>query len=461
LAVVDTVMTPVKQLILLGILLLTGCAQPQPPEARATAVAGTPLPLPSATVFVLPTLYPTATPLPTATPAPTRTPAPTAVPQTPIAFDQVVVDIHYRIVALGLDRRLQGNVSGELTLLDESTGQTVALLDQGAVLLEMQQNLPLLNLEPIPDGCESCVYLSYDLPLAGESATGWLRDTRWLASLDNFTAIHLGAHFPPDTVAGLRRNASGRAVAHTAALTEDGRIWLWLGTEGEVAEPLNLADAAALTAAAEAVPLDILEDAYTATCAEAPRETLLLNREEEKQVVRLICPELSLPLSLQPLYQELDRLLQAKLGDRQMPPAQRPFPLEGLLLYRRADGASLLVKSDGLATAAVDGRAIYSETVTVRDMISLSESLLANGRFNPDMNRLDEIAADHLIILRHQDGVSFNAWSGPIPLALQTDVNVLNDLLDRLLQARLEVTPTATPASNASPTPPFAPTPTP
>jgi len=78
---------------------------------------------------------------PTSTPAPTRPPQPTAVSNTPIPFDDTVVELRYQIPAIQLDRRLQGNVSSQIVLIDETTGHGQQRNNQAAVLLQLQQAL--------------------------------------------------------------------------------------------------------------------------------------------------------------------------------------------------------------------------------------------------------------------------------------------------------------------------------
>ena len=87
--------------------------------------------------------------------------------------------MRYAIPGLGLSRHLQGNVSNQIVLTDETTGESRTLSDQTGILIQLQQALPRFELEEMPDDCEMCVWLEYDVPLVGKSDSGWLR---WLRS---------------------------------------------------------------------------------------------------------------------------------------------------------------------------------------------------------------------------------------------------------------------------------------
>ncbi|HUM68821.1 MAG TPA: hypothetical protein PLK31_08250, partial [Chloroflexota bacterium] len=248
-------------LLILAALATIGCTRQQ--EIAPTLVV-TPLPTP------ISHLPPTFTPpnpsdrlFPTF-PVVTVTQRPLAATSTPIDFGETAVEVRYTIPALGLDRRLQGSISSQIIVVDEMTGQAIKRSNQGGVLLQLQQVLREMLLPVVPEGCEGCVFVSYNLPYSERQGEGWLRDPVILASLENYLAVSLGPHFPPGTVAGLRRSASPFAPAHTIALTADGLLYIWLATESEVSPPI--AADPALLAALDVLPLASLNNEYVAAC---------------------------------------------------------------------------------------------------------------------------------------------------------------------------------------------------
>ena len=218
---------------LLGLFVLAGCSQPAPaaPTPNVVRPVLTPGQLP-------PTFTPEATAVPPATATLAASPTPEAT-ATAIDFDKTAVQLRYTIPVLGLDRRLRGNISGQISVLDGATGRAEEYSNQATVLIELQDILPSVELLPVPEGCEACVQLEYELPVTGETGSGWLQDTVLLVSLDNFMTAALGPHFPPGTQTGLRRNISQFAPAHTIAVLADGRAFRWLATDAQIAVPVD------------------------------------------------------------------------------------------------------------------------------------------------------------------------------------------------------------------------------
>jgi hypothetical protein len=436
------------------VMFLAGCGQASvtPVATRAPAVTAVPLSEVITTPRQLPTLYPTATPFPPATVAPTQPPQPTAVPTTPIAFDQVVVDLHYRLPALGLDRRLQGDVSGRLTMEDRAAGLSLVRENQSRILLEMQQGIAHLTLAELPDDCPHCVWMAYDLPLSGMADSGWLEDVTLLASLDNFTAIHLGPHVPPDTWIALRRSATSYWVAHAVAVTTDGRVWRWLATEGRIAEPLSLgAEMDRFQAALAALEELELADAYTTPCLDAARETLFLPGSSEDGTIRIICPALSLPAPLLPLYLELDALLAESLAGKPAPP--EPLSLTTLLHYQPAGDERLLIAYDNQAVVERGGE-VYTDTLPASQVISLTTGLEQSGflRLAPD----DVLAAGpgvNALIVRGAGGVSGATWSSTPPDEVAAFITELDRLVAQLAGQAPETPGGPTPAATTTPVP--------
>lgn len=418
--------------ISLVLLWLTGCSTPR----VATPTRANPVVYPTFTTRELPVTY---TPIATAMPiTPTPLPPPTSAvaTDTPIPFDKTVVELRYTIPALGLERRLQGNISGQIIFFDETTSAGYERSNQTAVLLELQQVLPTLTLSPPPTDCPDCVLVSYSLPLSAQSGEGWLQEPTLLASIENIMAVTLGAHFPPQTVVGLRRSASAYAPAQTIALTADGQLWLWLATEGQIAPPLTGETAVSpLLSALANTSTDTLRNSYVVNCAGGPPiETLYLlsPNTAAPYLIDIGCPEFALPTTLLPLYLALDDPLATKLATLAGPP--RPpaaLPLAGLLDYRRPDGARLTLYADGRAVVQMAGTAVYSTTLLATDILSLTNSLTQSGLLQPGLtsfqNSGDETATPtwHLLV-RTADGVLDARWSQPLPIpAAQAALDIL------------------------------------
>ena len=433
-------------------LLLFGCGRAAPiAPTPGPAAPGAPRPTAAA---LPPTFTPPATLVPPTAPPPR--PTLTAVATvTAIDFEQTAVELRYTIPAIELDRRLQGNIGSQIIAVDETTGEARQFNNQAGILLELQQALPQLTLAPLPEGCETCVRLAYNLPLAGVSGEGWLQNPILLASVENFMSVRLGPHFPPETQLGLRRGVSPYAPAHTLALTADGRLWRWLATDTQLPEPVDAATAApGLLPIMDALPLDELEAQYVVDCAGSAIETLLVDADSTP--IRLVCPEFALPATLLPLYLALDDLLAPTIADVSVPRPPAALPLAALLDYRRADDVRLTLYQDGRVTAVTAG-AVYTDALSAAQIISLITTLLDSGQlqpgltsFQPDATRIvtttmavTPVASSHLL-LRGPQNLYDGRWTG-IP-----DLDDLNALLDSLLPA-----PTATPeeTSQATPTP--------
>lgn len=430
---------------MLGLFVLIGCSQPTPTPLAPDVVR------PVLTPGQLP---PTFTPQATAVPAGLPTLQPSATPNataTAIDFDKTSVQLRYTIPALGLDRRLRGNISGQISVLDGTSGRAEEYNNQPTVLIELQTVLPTVELLPVPEGCDACVQIEYDLPLTGESGSGWLQDTVLLASLDNFMTAALGPHFPPGTQAGLRRNISQYAPAHTIAVTDDGRLFRWLAVDNQIQEPLA-ADPALLTLA-QAVPLDNLQADYIVDCAVTlPVETLLVSPEAAP--IRLACPEFGLPASLLPLYLAFDELLAPILADVSVERPPAAFPLAALLDYRRADGTRLTIYQDG-RVAGVTASETYTTTLSATQIVSLTVTLLDGGQLQtglksflptptPVLTATATAEPTSVLVLRGPDAVYDGRWSG-IP-----DFPELNALLDSLLPQPVNV---PEPEATATPQP--------
>ncbi len=425
-------------LLAILLLLLAACSAPPPTPTPTPAGILSFGPVPTlAPTFTLP---PTVAPLPTTTPLPATPPTPT---QTPPALDTTIIELRYTIPALELDRRLQATLGNQVILVDETTKLAVERTNQGGVVREMLQALPELVLMPLPEGCNTCVHLRFELPEAGISGDGWLQDPVFLASVENYMSVALGPHFPPETVLGLRRSASPFAPAHSLAMLPDGRFWLWLATEDTIDSPMNLPDSAVFLQTLIAdLPLDTLAEQYTAACPGSPVESLLLAQEETRRLITIVCPEFSLPVTLLPLYLAVDGLLAPKIADVSLPRPPAAFPLAALADYKRADGTRLTLFQDGEVIAR-SGTQVVTSTLEITEVISLTNGLLSSGlvqpgltTFRPTPTPATTVTATvptlpvSVLLVRGEAGVLDGSWTERPSLPV---LDTLDELLNNLL----------------------------
>jgi hypothetical protein len=419
--------------------------------------ASTPAPI-VPTLAPFRTLVPTFTPLPnvaqltTPTPDPNR-PQPTAAPSaTPIDFEARVIEFRLIVPAIGLDRRLEANVASQITIVDEMTQTAVQRANQASIVLELQNNLPELDLQPIPDGCASCVYFEYSLPFSDASGQGWLQDPIILASIENYLAVAIGPHFPPDTLVGLRRAASAYYPAHTMALMPDGRLFTWLATEAQISEPVSTTLPIA-SAIGELAGVGI-NSQYLVQCPAEPIETLYIGNAEESIHIAIRCPAFSLPTTLQPLYLLLNATLTDKLAEAGGPP--RPpdaFPLDAVLDYKRLDDRRLTMFADGRILLRDQGEVAYSGTISSTQLLSITTDLLDSGLIQPGLSTFfDETtpeAPTSLLLVRGPDGV----WDSELADMDLPELTALNDWIATYLLGEPEptATPEGTPDANATP----------
>lgn len=388
--------------LLLGCSNVPGEQSPQPGAGQAS-VMGT---------RVLPTIYPTATPFPSPTPASTNTPQPTAVTPTEVAFDQVVVDVAYSIPLLELDRRVRGNVAGQIEVVDQNSGMSVTLKNRPGVVVEMQQALPRATIEELPAGCEACVQVEYELPLTEQTGQGWLRDIQLLASLENYTAVVLGPHFPPGTIAGLRRGATPYEVAHSAAITSEGRLWTWTAIEDEISPPTmieGLQDQAAGYLAL--IDWSTLPESVGHICYQGGgAESLLLDGPGGLELVEVRCPELYLPGQLVPIYSALSEAVGERLQGSEVAPPDLSMTLDTVAYYGRADGAMLNLSAAGQLHATDAEGARYTLTLTTTETLSLTVMMMDSGLLQPGPVALFEEEPGNVILIRAYDNVYELAW---------------------------------------------------
>ena len=429
--------------------------------------------LPAATPPVIPPTFTPAPPDSQFDPFPvvtvTQAPLPTQETSTPIPFGANVVEVRLTIPSVGYDRRLQGGVNSQVILVDENNGFSVQRDNQASVLLDLQQVLPALVLEPVPEGCDSCVEITYNLPFSDAQGQGWLRDAVLLASLENYFTTTLGPHFPAGALIGLRRSASPYAPAHSLAVMPDGRLLRWLANAGRAA-PESTASPA-LLAAYEQLDPQALAQQYAAPCPGAALESLLLAGRDEERLIAVVCPEFSLSTELQPLYVALDAALADLLAGSEavLPRPPAAFPLDAVLDYQRADGTQLTIFMDDTAVAASNNTQPISTTLGSSQVISLTTSLLASGSLRTGLTTFlaPEAAAAtatptaprSVLLVRGPAGVYDAQWFNTSNVAVLAELNTLLNQILSLDTAVPEITPdpateaTATVTVAASPSP--------
>ena len=459
-----------------GLVLVVACNDETPaPNAVATETPAGLIPLVTAAgaanedLAPLPTLFPTVTGAAAPEVQPTREDVAPGPTNTPIDFQQVVVSLTYAIPGLGLERSLQGTISSQITIIDEATGARLSKQNQATVLLDVQQVLENIELEPYPEDCSGCVRLDYSLPLSDREGSGWLQNETILASLENYFAANLGPHFPADTVVGLRRSASPFDSAHTLAVTQSGRLWLWTAIDAEISIPAeDDAAGSGLLAAANEIDVEQLATSYRADCPGNALETVFIG-VSSPILIALQCPELALPTTLTEFYQELQLAVEPILsGEIIAGELQRYLPLDAYLYYERPD-ASLVLYADGGAVVEPAGITIRNSdppsqtlqltgTFTATSAISLTQGLrdlnLLRGPLTQEITGrslvTDTEAIDpHLLILRDEVAVWAATWIEP-PNSLALFTEQLDSLIDRLLLV-LAPEPTLVPEETGTP----------
>ncbi len=400
--------------------------------------------------YVMPTPRPPMTLAPTFTPASTQAPLPTITPpsfaqetavlDTPIPFDETVIQLWYQIPMLGVNRRLQGNVANQLILVDENSGRSVQRNNEGGVMFELRQALSNMELASLPEGCQGCVYVAYEITDAGLSGAGWLQDPVVLASIENFMSASLGPHFPAGTVIGLRRSASPFTPGHSIAITEDGRLWMWLATESDVSAPVGTEAVFPALAELAQLPFAELDEKYEADCRGVPIETLSLTQNGDTWQGRIVCPELTLPTTLQPLYIELDKLVAEKTADVTATQPESAFPVDALLQYSRSDDSMLKLFTDSTLIATDPFGGVFTSTLTSTLPISLTSSILETGVLGPGYQSFmatepvtTTVTAEpptFVLAVRGPDGVYDGEWPALPNFEILRE---LNSILNRMI----------------------------
>lgn len=423
------------------LLLIVGCGS----RPQTTPSASTPTPgpdgtaLPRPTLVDIPTLLPTFTPVNRPTATATRPLQPSPIPSATVTLSEVVMSVEFSIPGLGMTRTLTATFASRITLSDAQTGLTVVEPQQSRILLELQSVLDGLSLDPIPDGCDLCPRLRYELPVAGQSGDGWLTDPVLLASLENYFAIHLGPHWPPNTVLGLRRSASVYRSAQTVAFTADGQMWRWSAIDSELALPETAPSLADL------LPTDLDErgwaDSYQQECRNVSRETLLVVQGEQSQTITFRCPEITLPDSLTPLYAALDGLMaEMRLveGETNRVPW---FPYTTAIYYQRADGYRLALDRNGSVVIASEGEIRGTGNLTATLPISLTAAALDTDLFTPGTPELLRTLTvtdatslpDNFLMVRGETGPGEITWDETVPDDLAELVATLDALINDLV----------------------------
>jgi hypothetical protein len=268
-----------------------------------------------------------------------------------------------------------------------------------------------LELEELPDDCDKCVSLEYDLPLADKSGAGWLQDVQLLASLENYTTVHLAPHFPPGTLLGLRQSATPYQVAQTFALTADDQLWRWKATDAQVSlEPTELLPSL-LSDVPDRQILHSLLQADSVNCPVGPgAETLYIATEDDVFLHNFNCPELTLASSLVPLYSNLDQLASEIATELELPEPEPIIPLNSILDYNPMDGARLTLFRDGLAVVRTAEGITQTATLTGSLIISTTTALIESSLLQAGVAGLLSEEEANVLFVRGPLGVYTFRW---------------------------------------------------
>jgi hypothetical protein len=269
-------------------------------------------------------------------------------------------------------------------------------------------------------------------------------------------------------------------VAQSLALMADGTLWRWLATSAEIAEPVTAASVDGdLRAQVQAVPLNELAEEYVVDCPGAPVEQIYLNpagvevtgTEEslpesvESIEVVVACPSFSLPTTLLTLYGRLDDLLAESDSEAGIPAPPLAIPLETLLAYERMDGARLLLLQRGQARALSPGGDVYTSTLGLSEVISVTTALRETGALQSGVEAYAEDLSPNSLLVRGPAGMMEAVWAEEPPEPLQEGVGRLDALLEESIGIEPEgtgtpnatgtvtTTVTATAAATATPSP--------
>lgn len=368
------------------------------------------------------------------------TPAERPSPTPTVDLNRPVIRFRIEVPAIALERSFEGNISGRTELIDHTADLSEVLSNQNRRLIEIQAVLRDLALDPLPEGCERCTYFSFSLPVEGIEAEGHLTDPIVLASVHHFLSQTLGPHFPPDTLIGHHRSASGYTAAHTAVLLEDGTIWRWFGSDTEMA-PADEAEPDLLALYSDAADLfDPLEPVFDADCANFPIETV---RFREKWV-EVRCPELALPTLLVPSYETASALSAPQLLDeRNLIIPSTVLPLNSVIFFERSDGANLTLYEDGLVVTLSAAGETVTTTIPAREIEPLIEPMvsseiiprgvtvsIASTEQNGELSVDEEAEYEELILIRGSLGVYEFAWTDRVGQTLVPGIAVLDLLLE-------------------------------
>lgn len=416
--------------------------------------------LPTLPAVTVPPLQPTFTPAnPLAQTGDNLTPFPTlessslgATPEPTVDLNQPVLRLVYEIPAIGLERTLEANLAGKLTLTDIASENVVTISNGQRFLTEItsaiQANRELF--EEVPADCDRCVIIGYDLPVSNESARGTLPDPTLQASLQNLFANRLGPHFPANTLIGHYRSASGYTVAQTAALTTDGQLFEWIAADSQInVSSLAIPDQATIDQfSAELSKFDGVD--LSTKCPNFPNEVIVF----DGAAINLRCPELSLAQSLIEPYSVASELSQSLLADpRNLEIPATSLPFDSVLYYERRDGSTLTIFKDGAVTATfpvsstepITGTETITPTILPPDIVisSIPEReiepllipLLASDVIPRGVTAsisLEQTEFEELVLIRGNDGVYEFAWADGVGQELLPGIQILDLLLDEL-----------------------------
>ena len=136
---------------------------------------------------------------------------------------------------------------------------------------------------------------------------------------------------------------------------------------------------------------------------------------------------------MHPLSLELDHRLAANTGHVSLPRPALPFPLDGLVDYRRADGSQLSLLADGTLIGIDTSGDVFTGTLTSTSPLSLTATLVRSNLLQPGLRTFiatPSTTPQTILVVRGPTGVLDGQWD-TLP---ERDIFVtLNTLLAELI----------------------------
>ena len=233
-----------------------------------------------------------------------------------------------------------------------------------------------------------------------------------LASLENYTAAHLGPHFPPGAVFGLRQSATAEHVARTVTVTESNRLWVWRATDEQVPPATSTGLIRDLR---QVMPdshiLSDLENPRSTGCPTGPGvENLLIVYENETLNYEFSCPQLSMASSLLPVYRQLADQASGEREDTESTSTDHLVKLESIIEYHLLDGTGFSVNSDGSAILRNSEGISKTAILTPSLVISATNRLIDNEFLNEGIDNFLITETENFLFLRGELKTYSYSW---------------------------------------------------